>query len=60
MQPLFVPTHFLFSSVMFKSSELLEKINRHIAELQFTRRRPDCTNLYPMCFRWEASASAPS
>ena len=23
---------------MFKSSELLEKINRHIAELQFTRR----------------------
>ena len=40
MQPLFVPVHFFFFPrlAMFKSSELLEKINAHIAGLQFTRR----------------------
>ena len=40
VQPLFVPVHFFFLPrlAMFKSSELLEKINAHIAGLQFTRR----------------------
>ena len=40
VQPLFVPVHFFFFPrlAMFKSSELLEKINAHIAGLQFTRR----------------------
>ena len=40
VQPLFVPVHFFFLPrlAMFKSSELLERINAHIAGLQFTRR----------------------
>ena len=38
MQPLFIIRYFLNSeNVMFTASELLERINSHIAELQFTR-----------------------
>ena len=38
MQPLFIIRYFLNSeNAMFTASELLERINSHIAELQFTR-----------------------
>ena len=38
MQPLFIIRYFLNSeNAMFTASELLERINSHIAELQFVR-----------------------
>ena len=38
MQPLFIIRYSLNSeNAMFTASELLERINSHIAELQFTR-----------------------
>ena len=44
---------------MFTASELLDKINSHIADLQFERTRKGCTTRLPMFCPWVEKESAP-
>lgn len=58
MQPLFIIRYSLNSeNAMFTASELLERINSHIAELQFTRTPQGLYAPLPMCCPWAEKES---